>query len=271
MELLERATKPEDLEAINQIAYSEMKADDVFTFKVRLIDDKPTANKRLYTKEWRAANVNQFIGAPIIYRHDISGSAEAVGYVYQTDLLDDSINGYAYIPTNTESGRAAVEKIHNGQLKSMSLHAISPNVKKVGDILHILPSENDRVLEVSFAAVGGCAACGIVKECCETDSAESVDDIDTALREFAEQEWSELRSEYIRLAAFAFGSSINKADYKTVAESVSPQTLKTMVNDLRKTIQKSKENGNVDELKCSDEQTEKLKQSLQSIRKAKGV
>lgn len=267
MELQEQVATAEDLAAINQIAYGELSESQVFTFKLRIIDDNPTSNGRLYTSKWREANAENFVGVPIIYKHDISGSKEAVGYIYQTELTEDALYGRAYIPTNTTSGKEAVDKIHNGQLKNMSLHAISPNVKEHDDALHVLPSDKDRILEVSFVAVGGCASCGVVKEEYEVES----DDETTALMHFAETQWAELQADYVRLAAFAFGTDIDKTSYQSVAESVTPQTLKTMVADLKRTIQERKDKPTDDAPQATDAEVEKLKDSLRTIRKAKGV
>jgi hypothetical protein len=245
-------------------------AEQVFTFKARIIDDKPTANGRHYTKEWREANAPKFFGAPIIFKHDISGSSESVGYVYKAEHVDDAILGMVFIPTNTASGAEAVTKVRNGQLKSMSLHAISHNVKSVDGIVQVSPSETDRILEVSFVAVGGCQSCGVVKEDAEL-SAESEDDLSDSLREFAEQQWKELQAEYVRCAAFALGTGIDRDTYQSVAESVEPSTLKTMVQDLKKTIEDKKQNGEPVELEADEAEVNKLRERLASIRKTKGV
>jgi len=267
MELLESKVTTEDLELINQIAHEPLTAEQVYTFKTRLIDDKPTANGRHYTKEWRDANAPKFYAAPIIFKHDIGGSQEAVGYIYHAEHVDDAIHGQAYIPTNTDSGCEAVTKVKNGQLKSMSLHAISLNLKSVNGVVEVSPSETDRILEVSFVAVGGCQSCGVVKDNCDLPA----ERITESLREFAEEQWQDLQNEYVRLSAFAFGTSIDREVYKSVAESVEPSTLKAMVQDLKRTIEDKKQNGESVELEAEDAEVQKLKDSLASIRKTKGV
>lgn len=274
MEILTESVSKEDLDLINAWTLEPLTAEQVFTFKAKLIDETPTSNGRIWSREWQSANAPKFVGVPITLNHDTTDARLVAGRIYRAEFAeaDGATYGWGYIPVNTEYGRTAATEANSGKLKSMSINATAKKKKKQlkedgTELDVILPSEDDRILEVSFVAVPGCAACGIVNE-----SYPNVKSPSESLITFAESALKDLRNEYIRLARFALGD-IKKSTYESVSESVDPLTLKALVEDLKRVLadkdKDSKQTEPTDD--PESELTMRLRDKLQAIRKTKGV
>lgn len=260
--LKETAFSKDDLELINQYTLEPLTEKDVYVFKAKLIDDDPTANNRVWTREWQVANAKKFEGVPVTLNHDTQDASLVIGRVYQAFTVENATYGMVYIPLNTETGKEAADKIKNGQMKSMSINSKSKksDKRKAEDgteLDFILPSEDDRILEVSFVAVPGCASCGVTSEADDDGASDS-------LTEFARAAWKELQDEYTRLARFALGA-VNRKTYQSVAESVDPLALKEMVNDLKRTI--ADKNTKTESLDAGGS----VKEEIEKIRELMGV
>lgn len=270
MEILTESVSKEDLDLINAWTLEPLTAEQVFTFKAKLIDETPTSNGRIWSREWQSANAPRFVGVPITLNHDTTDARLVAGRIYKAEFAeaDGATYGWGYIPVNTEYGRTAATEANSGKLKSMSINATAKKKKKQlkedgTEFDVILPSEDDRILEVSFVAVPGCQDCGIVNETAESD---------TALKEFAEAALKDLRAEYCRLQAFTLGTGISRTTYQEVANSVSPLVLKAMVEDLKKMLGQKKDVAPEPTSEDPDsELTLRLRDRLAAIRKTKGV
>lgn len=241
-----------DLELINKWTLEPLTAEQVYTFSAKLIDAETTLNNRQWSVDWQKANVEKFNGAPVTINHDTTDASLVMGRIFHAEQVGNAINGKIFIPLTSETGKTAAEKIKNGQLKSMSINAKSDNSRREGEVDVILPSHTDRILEVSFVAVGGCQTCGVQSETaseCQkqtTTEGEKSGNENYVLKEFAVAQLKDLRAEFVRLAAFTLGTGIDRKTYQSVAESVSPLTLRQLVEDFKKAQPKTEkqETGN---------------------------
>jgi hypothetical protein len=257
-------TSQTDLDLINQWTLAPLTAEQVYTFSAKLIDDKPTANNRVWSTEWQAANTPKFLGIPVTLNHDTSDANLVIGRIYHAEQTGNAITGRVFVPLTTETGKTATGKIKAGQLKAMSINARANKTKAENGIDVILPSDDDRILEVSFVSVGGCETCGITKET-PTSNAKTECKSDP-LVEFAISQLADLRAEYIRNAAFALGTNVSKAIYSKVAESVDPMTLKTLTEDLKRAYESNK-TSKAESLPASND----IKTQIEDLRNLMGV
>lgn len=272
---------PDDLTAINQLTLTDMTEDKVFTFSVKLIDDSATANGRVWSVEWQRANVESFIGVPVVVNHDNDQSL-VLGRIFAAEQKGNAIFGKVYVPLVTDYQREAREKIEAGLFKNVSINAHARNVQQEGQFTRILPGDDDRVFEVSFVAVPGCLDCGVMAEnaqqsgeaCCavtenEPDRTEQVcvSQPDRWL-EYAKSVHREASSEYIRLAGFVFGDSSDRSAYERVANLLDPATLTTLSADLRR-LYESEQYG-IDAPSSATEAAT-IKDAINQIKKPKGV
>jgi hypothetical protein len=259
---------PDDLTAIRKLTHSEFAESEVFTFRARLIDDTPTANGRIWSREWQTANVNNFVGVPVVVNHENDQSL-VLGRVYEATQKDNAIFGSVFVPLSTDIGREAKAKIDAGLFKSVSINASASNTKAEGDLTRILPGDNDRVFEVSFVAVPGCKSCEIVNEAALTNTGESCNADDKRRNhwaEYAEQMHAEATQEFIRVAGFAVGEGFCKTMYEQVASRLDPATIKTMSDDYRRICADRRERA-----ECGNSAADQIREMIHSIKKAKGI
>lgn len=266
------ATKA-DLTALNRFTLKELKEDDVFIFAAKFIDSEPTANGRIWTKEWMEAAIERklFEGIPFLTDHENQQTMK-IGTVFMAEMKDDGIYGRVFVPLDKQ-GQEAKEAVENGRIRSVSINA-DGELKREGDITKILPSETMRVFEVSAVAVPGCKTCVITEQtsggACESKDDPKKSKNETSMLKFAEEQLTELQAEYIRLAGFTLGTSDFDRDlYKKVAESLDPLTLRSLTKDLRESYNKSQNESQTIEQEVGS--VEEIKRSLEHINKVKGV
>lgn len=277
MEIKTESINANDLDLINAWTLTPLSESDVFLFSAKLIDDEPTSNDRVWSREWQEANVDKFLGAPVTINHDTSDANLVVGRVYSATTEGNSIVGKVFVPLLTESGKSAANKIKSGQLKSMSINSKSKKSKKQkreggADVDVILPDPDDRILEVSFVTAPGCASCGVLTAECgcgrggkpKTPSLQE-SAVDAGLAKLGAEYLNELRAEYVRLSSFALGTSIDKTTYQKLAEQCDVATLKEVVADLRKASPRETAEA------ASEDGADSIKSTLDNIRKVKGA
>lgn len=264
---------PDDLQAIQKLA--EISEDNLFTFTAKFIDDSPTANGRVWSKEWQAKNVNNFIGIPCLVNHENDNSL-VVGRVFHAEQKDNAIYGKVYVPLSTEIGREAKAKIDAGLFKSVSINASASNTKTEGNLTRILPGENDRVFEVSFVAIPGCKSCEIVREDAPTKQckghckckSKNIGESSEANEwtEYARMVHNDALTTFVRLAGLAVGEGFSKDTYSNAAKRLDPTTLKTLSEDMRRICERSKVEAEVGNSAASH-----IKETLNNIKKVRGI
>lgn len=280
MKVEQQSITEQDIAAINKLTLREFSQDEIFIFSAKFIDDAPTSNGRIWSREWQQANVNNFVGIPVIVNHENDQSL-VLGRVFQAEQKDNAIMGKIYVPLDTEIGREARTKIEAGLFKSISIGARSENVKPDGDNLRILPGDDDRIFELSFVAVPGCLSCHVTNECnqeakgkpvveekgryCGDDAAENRHE--RLLLEFAEEQTREVMADFQKTAGFALGKNFNRESYQAIAEQLSPKSLKQLTKDLRHLYEQNK----TQQTKKHPDEIEGLKEALRQIRRTKGV
>ena len=267
----EMALTDADLQAINAVSFAPLTAEEVYIFPAKLTDAKsPTRNKRVWTEAWAEANAPKFVGCPLSFDHDATHALRGWGRIYAAEVRDGSLYAKGFIPTNTPEGRQLAESVKS-QKPRMSIQADVGTPEHRDGLDYIMPSPQDRILEVSFLIdkPAGCTTCGVMEACpCESHNVKSADD---PFRSFAEAAFTDLKNEYIRLARFALGEGVKKSTYQTVCESVDPLTLKAMAEDLKRVIADKQEQEPKEPEDVETELTLRLKDRLQAIRKTKGV
>lgn len=274
-----------ELAKINEIAFTPLTAEQVHIFAAKLIDDVTTGNGRKWTCEFQEDAVKRglFLGAPISFNHSTSEALMGRGRIYSAEIRGNAIYGRGYIDLTAPDGPAIAERIKDGFLAPMSI-GTNVHCETMDGVKHVVPHPDNRILEVSFVLgkKPGCHDCGVVateakdkdKKCdckntkpgkckCKTKANETHTE---TLLEFAESQLAGLRQEYVRVAGLSLGTKIKKSVYESVAESVDPTTLKTIVDDL-KCLYESQ--GKKSESVPSD--TDKLTAEVERLRNQIGV
>lgn len=262
-----------DLTALNRFTLKELREDGVFIFSAKFIDDQPTANGRVWSREWMEAAVQRrlFHGVPFLTDHENSQTTK-IGTVFSAELRDDGIHGRVFIPLD-DQGRQAKEAVENGRIRSVSINA-DGELKRDGELTRVLPSDNMRVFEVSAVAVPGCKSCVITEQsqggACESSDTPEISQaaVTTSLLEFARGEFETLKGEFVRVAGFALGVGINRELYQAIAERLEPLQLKNITNDLRKAYERNNEQPATTETIAD---VSKVAKAFEQIRKVKGI
>lgn len=265
LQFQEKLTQNE-LKEIKRIA-PELQEQDILSVKATFITDDVTANNRKWTVEWQKANAEKFVGVPLLVDHENSTS-NFLGRVWRSEQTGNSIIGSFFIPLNTQWGKEAKENIDSTKFKSVSINATGESKREDGiDIIY--PGKNDRVFEVSFVAVGGCKSCTITESqdtknsescCCESKGNDK-------WSEYAKQIHTTLTSDFIRAAGLTVGiETFERETYQTIAESLDPESLKTITNDLRRLCEDRKE-----QAESANSAANQVTEVISKIKQAKGI
>ncbi|HNQ22451.1 MAG TPA: hypothetical protein PKK06_05095 [Phycisphaerae bacterium] len=261
-----------DFATIQKLYHEPIAREDVFAFPAKIIDSEPTNSKRVWTAEYLKQNVPKFVGAPLAIDHSADSALMGYGECFASEYRDGAIHGKFYIPLVNETNKTLAETIQaewaKGNRYPVSLRATARNTEKRDGLLYVKPSEDDRILEISIVSAAhtpGCQTCMIGETAEPTNTAES------ELVAFAEAALTDLRNEYCRLQAFALGVGISKHTYQEVADSVSPLTLKVMVEDLKRVLAERQKTEPKEPEDPESELTARLRNKLESIRKVKGA
>lgn len=278
-----------DLQAINKLTLREYAADEVFTFSAKFIDDEPTSNGRIWSKEWQKANVEHFVGLPVTLNHENNQNL-VLGRVYSAEQKENAIYGKVYVPLDSPIGQESKAKIENGLFKSVSIGAIAENQRPIGKHMEILPGKTDRLFELSFVAVPGCQTCSVSKESHESNECNNKCDGSckcgqtqkngesaiycedkrdaTPLLEFANQQIEELKTEFVRLAGLSLNIT-NKELLENVANQLDPLTLKRFSCGIRENSLVGK--GIAEDNSTDNANLKQIAEAFTNIRKTKGV
>lgn len=232
----EQAITKNDLKQLNRFTLKEMTTNDVAVYSMRVIDSHKTSNNRVWEESFlkTAVENNLFDGTPFLVDHNNSLQSK-IGTIFSATFDEGAVHAKVFIPRD-ERGEKWIEQIENGTIRQVSINASSSNVKDIDGTLHIYPSDDMRVFEISGVATGGCGEnCRITEQAQTETPSESgeTDDSQTSLIAFAESELAILRNQFIRLAGFTLGTS-NRETYSKVADALDPLTLKAFCEDLRK-------------------------------------
>ena len=72
MQIQEKQTTQQELESLNRFTLRELNENEVFIFSAKFIDDSPTSNGRIWSKEWQTEAVERklFDGIPFLTNHE---------------------------------------------------------------------------------------------------------------------------------------------------------------------------------------------------------
>lgn len=224
----------EVLDKINVHSVSELKAEQVFCFRVLLCDNEVDRDHEKFTRKSLEKLAELFVGRTGIFDHD-NRSGGQTARIYDTQVVDypdkttadgevySALMGYAYM-VRTEQNKALIAEIEGGIKKEVS---VGCSVKKricsicgsdgakngcthikgrtYGDRLCFVKLEEPTdAYEWSFVAVPAQRAAGVTKVYAEGSDE---DHEKTALRKMADAASSELRADIIRLGCFGGGDT----------------------------------------------------------------
>ncbi len=263
----EQQATASDLTALNRFTLKELAESEVFIFSAKFIDSEPTANGRIWSREWQEQAIKRklFEGIPFLTNHD-NDQTTKIGTVFSAELKDDGIHGKVFLPLDKQ-GLESREQVENGRIRSVSINA-DGEMKREGDVTKVLPSDDMRVFEVSAVAVPGCKTCVITEEHKPSDDPCNSDQKNERLLAFAESVAHDMRSDFVRVAGFTLGKEIDRELYAEIATTLDPLTLKALTKDLRELYERDKNNQTIE---CDDGSIENIKRSLEHIHKVKGV
>lgn len=122
---------PEDLALINQLARKELKAEEVYTFSVRLCDDQVDRDFERFSPQTLEELAGLFVGKSGIFDHQWSAWGQSAR-IYKTEVIREPekitlagdgycwLKGYAYM-VRTESGRDLIAEIEGGIKREVSV------------------------------------------------------------------------------------------------------------------------------------------------------
>lgn len=211
---------------------------DAYFFTARFIDDQPTANKRIYSREWREAMTSQFIGQPITLNHSVM-IEESIGYVIDARLADDgSIDGAGVLLRSREKAADVITRLDAGESIPVSIESsLNPVETRADGMTVVKPGPYSRVQALSFVGIGACARChaSALQEAAgcrcgspEAPGASAGTEAPDPLREFAESQLKAVKQETVRLAGLLLGTGNDARQlYTRIADQLStdPVTL----------------------------------------------
>ena len=127
----ETEVSPEDLALINQLARKELKAEEVYTFSVRLCDDQVDRDFERFSPQTLEELAGLFVGKSGIFDHRWSAGGQTAR-IYRTEVVREEgirtalgepacyLKGYAYM-VRTESGRDLIAEIEGGIKREVSV------------------------------------------------------------------------------------------------------------------------------------------------------
>lgn len=125
------AVSGEDLERINALAKSALKAEEVYTFAVRLCDNEIDREWERFPGETLEALAGLFVGKSGIFDHDWSAKGQ-VARIYKTEVVSEDgkltkagdglryLKGWAYM-VRTEDNAGLIAEIEGGIKKEVSV------------------------------------------------------------------------------------------------------------------------------------------------------
>lgn len=127
----ETEVSPEDLALINQLARKELKAEEVYTFSVRLCDDQVDRDFERFSPQTLEELAGLFVGKSGIFDHQWSARGQSAR-IYKTEVIREPekitlagdgycwLKGYAYM-VRTEANQDLIAEIEGGIKKEISV------------------------------------------------------------------------------------------------------------------------------------------------------
>ena len=183
-EIIRSEVTAEELKIINSFARADMKAEDVYAFRIVCCDNQIDRDFERFSDEAIAKMAELYVGKTIIKDH-LPSADNQIGRIYKTDV-ESGENGSkrlvasAYIP-KTESNIPIIENIESGVNKEVSVgcavqkricsicgkdiqncsHLKSKNYE--GKVCYALLDGVYDVYELSFVAVPSQKSAGVIK------------------------------------------------------------------------------------------------------------
>ena len=127
--ILKTAATPADLEAINALARTDLTAEEVYTFAVRLCDNEVDRDFERFPRASLEALAKLFVGKSGIFDHQWSAKGQTAR-LYKAEVVDEPgesagegacwLKGYAYM-VRTEANRDLIAEIEGGIKKEISV------------------------------------------------------------------------------------------------------------------------------------------------------
>lgn len=184
-EIVKSEVTAEDLRLINTYSRTELKAEDVYTFKVACCDNQIDRDFERFSDKALSQMAKLYVGKTIIKNHDPETDNQCAR-IYKTDIESDGNGGkrliaYAYTPIN-ENTKDFISDIETGIKKEVSVGCqlskrpiCSICGKDFYDCQHLKSKEYDGeiccailddisdVYELSFVAVPAQRNAGVIK------------------------------------------------------------------------------------------------------------
>lgn len=121
----------QDMECINRLARRELKAEEVYTFAVRLCDNDIDRDKERFAEETLEELGNLFVGVSGVFDHQWSAKGQTAR-IYRTELVEGTgewtedgrpywyLKGYAYM-MRTEENAGLIAEIDGGIKREVSV------------------------------------------------------------------------------------------------------------------------------------------------------
>ncbi len=125
-----RMAGPEDLALINELARRELKAEEVYTFQLRLCDNEIDREWERFPRKTLEELAGMFVGRSGIFDHSWSATGQTAR-IYRTEVVEEEqvtragdracfLKAWAYM-LRTEGGRELIEEIEGGIKKEVSV------------------------------------------------------------------------------------------------------------------------------------------------------
>lgn len=123
-EIVKSEVTAEDLKLINSYAKAELKAEDVYTFKVACCDNQIDRDFEKFSDKALSQMAKLYVGKTIIKDHDPETDNQ-VARIFKTDIEDDGNGGkrliaYAYTPINDKT-KDFISEVETGIKKEVSV------------------------------------------------------------------------------------------------------------------------------------------------------
>ena len=127
----ETEVSPEDLALINQLARKELKAEEVYTFSVRLCDDQVDRDFERFSPQTLEELAGLFVGKSGIFDHQWSARGQSAR-IYKTEVIREPekitlagdgycwLKGYAYM-VRTQGNQDLIAEIEGGIKREVSV------------------------------------------------------------------------------------------------------------------------------------------------------
>ncbi len=118
-EILESEISESELTVINTMAMTELKAEDIFTFKAILCDNQIDRDFEAFSETTLNQLANLFVGKPVIKDHQPSADNQ-IARIYRTEVNNGQLLAYCYM-MRTAGNADLIQEIQGGIKKEGSV------------------------------------------------------------------------------------------------------------------------------------------------------